>query len=231
MGADMNEDEAALKIQAIQRGRAARKDAEAKRDAKEAAEKQAESDSAKKIQALQRGRLARREAQEKKAKATGAFVRPFVKETSEEAVLMVHKQAATDAFSSFEKLTAALDGEFPSRNLDLEQIYYSTKDTPDSFGNRLCAKLIARANDVLAMRLEVEALKTALREAEKATVDPCHAEGKPKSKTELANEEKALAKDVAQKKNAVNAASYKADVEGAKLVNYTKLHSIKVIFV
>eukprot|EP01065_Artemidia_motanka_P035430 TRINITY_DN43336_c0_g1_i1.p1 TRINITY_DN43336_c0_g1~~TRINITY_DN43336_c0_g1_i1.p1 ORF type:complete len:571 (+),score=232.06 TRINITY_DN43336_c0_g1_i1:55-1713(+) len=87
------EDDAAKKIQALQRGRQARReaeekkakkqaelDAQAKRDLEQEAKDQAsgdhdEDEAAKKIQALQRGRKARQEADEKKKKAQGQVVK------------------------------------------------------------------------------------------------------------------------------------------------------------
>lgn len=127
--------EAATKIQAIQRGREARKEAEEKK--KKLQEEKEQAEAAMKIQSLQRGRKAREAAELRKAQKHGPFARPFIRESEREAIVALRSTKALQAFKCFDDVIDMLQEQFPARGIDRDQVYYSTTQAPDIFASKV----------------------------------------------------------------------------------------------
>lgn len=132
------QDKAASKIQALQRGKEARRQADEKRELQK--KKKEEAEAALKIQSLQRGRKARENAEIRRAQKHGPFARPFVSESEHEAVVALRSQRALQCYTQFDDLVDALQEQFPARGIDRGHVYYSTAAAPDVFANIITQK-------------------------------------------------------------------------------------------
>eukprot|EP01062_Namystynia_karyoxenos_P026406 TRINITY_DN2050_c0_g2_i1.p1 TRINITY_DN2050_c0_g2~~TRINITY_DN2050_c0_g2_i1.p1 ORF type:complete len:532 (+),score=215.47 TRINITY_DN2050_c0_g2_i1:86-1597(+) len=125
------QDDAAKKIQALQRGKEARRQAEEKKK-----EREEQNQAAAKIQSIQRGRDARRRMDEEKLRKLGPFVRPFLSECEDSAVVELRGgHAALEQYAAYEDFVDALQKQFPARGIERNLVYYSTADKPDVFCN------------------------------------------------------------------------------------------------
>ena len=187
------EDAAAAKIQAMQRGRIARK---------EVVQSKEEAAAAKKIQALQRGRMGREKAKNASQEAghtSSLFVRPFELETDEEAVIRVNaKKLNATQFSDLDAFATALKGEVGCKKINTEAIYYSTASAPAHFSNVVTSKKISEARSLAQLEIETAQKKATQAALVKTQVLPVTDDGVKKSKVQLTTEEKEREKKIRQ---------------------------------
>jgi hypothetical protein len=223
------EDAAAAKIQALQRGKLARQQVEAKRVR--------EGEAAKKIQALQRGRFARQRAAELR-KDLQLFVKPHSFSSEEYTVIQLQPGSLRKKARQWGEFLAALASE-TGREVDGDEIYYSTQKLPQSFSNRLTQSLFEclMAHDKAQAEAAVSRSKHEAIEAAKPPPPPpppprFDENGEeipppPKPRRQL-REEAEQRKIDRERLQGVLDAEHKVACLATRLPNLFQIHSIKV---
>eukprot|EP01059_Diplonema_ambulator_P032679 TRINITY_DN6528_c0_g1_i1.p1 TRINITY_DN6528_c0_g1~~TRINITY_DN6528_c0_g1_i1.p1 ORF type:complete len:212 (+),score=52.32 TRINITY_DN6528_c0_g1_i1:45-638(+) len=192
-----------------------------------------EEEAAVRIQALQRGRQARKEVEEKKvcAKREPILIRPFAKETEEEAIILFRRRTVVEEYGSLENLIAALQSQLPNKTIKRDQIYYSTCDHPEVYSNLLTAEKFNQVKELNASHIAAQKLEIELKELENSVVSQEAEDGQKRTKAQVAKEEKARLKKIRKMQNDLEMAKYNISLQAAKLANFHKLHGMKVVFV
>lgn len=229
------EDQAAAKIQALQRGRKARQEVQQVKHREEQA--------ATKIQALQRGRTSRKVAEQKR-KELAVFSKPPRMQTAsyiDVGVSLAAMRQRSKTWDHFLELLAEADLVDSRFKLDVDNMLYSTTVQPNSFPNAFSRKVFeavvaADAARVLATkrRAEHEAIEAAKPPppppaAPRDDGDDVDDEDKRPAKTKKQLREEAEQRKADKERlKQVLEAEYDAQCRFQKLVNVLKLDSLRI---
>jgi hypothetical protein len=228
------EDGAAAKIQALQRGRHARKEVEDKKNRESAA--------ATRIQAIQRGRHSRKVAAQVR-KDLELFVRPATKQTQQYVDVRMSLPALRQRVKNWEEFVESVSGaDFVdgAHTIDFDHIMYSTEAQPDSFPNAFSRKLFdsivaydAARVDAQQKRAKHEAIEAAKPPPPPAAVRTDGAEDDEEESATPTKSKKQLREEAEQRKadrerlKGVLDAEHDAACRQQKLANVVKLHSLR----
>ena len=232
---EISQEDAAVKIQALQRGAIARRKAQEERKVKR------ENVAAAKIQALQRGRLARQHVSEQRR--VGVIERPHIFECATYFTARCSLEALR-RLKNWEEWTSTVESEVAmcSGTPNFDGIFYSTTDAKENFANRLTPKLFAMlleydrvVAEAKARRAEHEAIEAAKPPPPPPPQPQLDENGEeipppPKPKKQQ-REEAERKKQDDQRLLQVLQAEHAATCLGIKLANLLRLHAVRVEYV